>query len=194
MNWPTERFNVIYADPGWAYDNVRTGGSLKSGAAQKYKVTPVNELMRLPVVDICEKDALCFLWATSPMKPEALAVLAAWSFRYKATVYWHKTGRLGTGFWFRGEVEELLLGVRGHVRPFRSNIRNTIAHPVLAHSEKPECFRQLIEKVTEARCFTRRIELFARKRVANWAAWGDELPELPANGSLEELQMLATEV
>ena len=40
------------------------------------------------------------------------------------------------------------------------------------HSEKPEYFRHLIEEMYPN---SKKIELFARKRVDGWDAWGNEL-------------------
>lgn len=170
------KYNVLYADPGWKYDNERTGGTLKSGAAQRYTVLPVEDICKLPVLEISERNAVLFLWATVPMLPEALQVMKAWGFRYKTLIAWHKTGRRGLGYWFRGEVEVLLFGVRGKVKAFRCQMPNFIEAPVLGHSEKPEEFRRLIEAATGLTiAHPRRIELFARKRVDGWDSWGDQV-------------------
>lgn len=153
---------------------------MESGAGQIYTVTPLEELMEYPVPLIAEPDSVMFMWATTPMKEDAMTLLKAWGYKYKTTIYWHKggkdgkPGRLGMGYWFRGEVEELLFGIRGNVKPFRTSIRNHISHPALAHSEKPECFRHLVEKVTTAANLLTRLEMFARKRVDGWDAWGDQ--------------------
>lgn len=168
-------FNILYADPPWAYKNAKTGGSHTSGAVQQYPVLPTEELAALPVQKILQPNAVCFLWATVPMLPDALGVLSAWGFTYKTTVVWHKTGRLGTGYWFRGEAELLLFGTRGKVPAFRSSLRNVIAHPVLKHSEKPEVFRELIETATAKMPDRSRVELFARKETPNWRCIGNEL-------------------
>lgn len=53
---------------------------------------------------------------------------------------------------------------------------NFLEAPVLGHSEKPEEFRKLIEVATSRTIETpRRIELFARRRVPGWDAWGNEV-------------------
>ena len=185
----TDKYNIFYADPGWKYDNQRTGGSHKSGAAQKYTVMTVDEICNLPVNQIAEKDSVLFLWATVPMLPEALMVMATWGFKYKTKITWHKTGRFGLGYWFRGEVEELLFGVRGKVRAFRCQLPNFIETPALGHSEKPEEFRKLIETATAKTIEApRRLELFARKRIPGWDAWGNE-----ADGSVDLPQLRATD-
>ena len=182
------KYNVLYADPGWKYNNEKTGGSHKSGAAQKYTVLPVEEICKLPVPEISEKNAVLFLWATVPMLPEALQVMKAWGYRYKTKITWHKTGRFGLGYWFRGEIEELIFGVRGKVKAFRCPLPNYIEHPVLGHSEKPDVFRELIETATARTMKDRKkIELFARKRVPGWDAWGDQVDDTP------ELMEVATD-
>ena len=48
------KYDVIYADPPWAYGNKRTGGSMKSGADQHYPTMTMPELMKLPVLDLAE--------------------------------------------------------------------------------------------------------------------------------------------
>ena len=167
-------FDVLLVDPPWRYGNVKTGGSMKSGSAAKYEtLSPeqlgamVNEIHRI----IHRASVLC-LWATCPMKPEALAVMNAWGFAYKTTVYWHKTGRLGLGYWFRGEVEELLIGARPDAKAFRCQERNIIEVPVRKHSQKPDEVYDLIEKATPD---ARRAELFATHRRPGWSVWGKEV-------------------
>lgn len=171
-----DKYNILYADPGWKYDNQKTGGSHKSGAAQKYTVMTVDEISRLPVPEIADKNSVLFLWATVPMLPEALQVMAAWGFRYKTKITWRKTGRLGLGYWYRGVIEELLFGVRGKVKAFRCQLPNYVEAPAGPHSEKPEVFREIIDTSTALTMVDRRkIELFARHRVPGWDAWGNEV-------------------
>jgi len=52
---------------------------------------------------------------------------------------------LGMGFWFRGQVEVCLLGIRGKIKPFRLQTPNFIQTKALRHSEKPIEIRRLIE-------------------------------------------------
>lgn len=81
---------------------------------------------------------------------------------YKTEWYWHKVGRKGTGYWTRGCVEKVLIGVRGKVPAWRSNLDNWIeggwtdddafdgvfeSKPE-GHSRKPAVVRQMIEYLT----------------------------------------------
>jgi N6-adenosine-specific RNA methylase IME4 len=166
----TEMFQVIYADPPWAYRNVRTGGSHRSGAAQKYPTLTPGQVAEIPVPTIVTPPATLWLWATVPLLPEILPVVTAWGFTYKTAIVWRKTGRRGMGYWLRGEVELLVFGTRGAVRAFRSSQPNILEAPVEAHSRKPAIFRQLIETYTPGQ---RRHELFAREaRIPGWTCTG----------------------
>ncbi len=165
-------YQVIYADPPWAYRNRKTGGSHRSGAAQHYPTLTPAEVAALPLPPLDQRSATLWMWCTVPLLPEILPVMQAWHFTYKTALVWHKTGRKGIGYWFRGEAELLLLGIRGRVPAFRSPLPNVIAAPVEGHSRKPERFRQLIEQYTPGQ---RRVELFARRpSCAEWICTGFE--------------------
>src|SRR3990167_10883008 len=168
-------FDIILADPPWAYRNKKTGGSMISGAEAKYPTMSVGELRSLPVKEIASKDGVLFLWTTTPMQEEAMQIMKAWGFKYKTKIYWRKIMSLGMGYWFRGQVEELWLGVRGHVKAFRLQECNIIQCKALAHSQKPEEFRQLIERATGKMPDRRMLELFARRKYSNWSVWGNEV-------------------
>ena len=166
-----KRYKVIYADPPWEYHNKRTGGSMNSGAANQYPIMDINKILALPLDKIANRDSVLFLWGTVPLLPEALCVLEGWGFEYKTLVVWRKIMSLGLGFWFRGQVELCLLGVRGDIKPFRLQRANLVQTKALKHSQKPEEMRQLIE----ATGLEPRIELFARKKTEGWDCWGNEV-------------------
>jgi site-specific DNA-methyltransferase (adenine-specific) len=142
-----------------------------SGSAAKYPVMPLRGIMGLPVQDICDKNAVLFLWATVPLLPEALMVMRTWGFEYKTALFWRKIMSLGMGYWFRGQVEILLLGVRGKIKPFRLQMANHHEEKVREHSRKPDWFRAAIEKTG----LSPRIELFARQKTKGWDVWGNEV-------------------
>lgn len=174
------RPNVLYIDPPWQFDNVKTGGSMTSGSDHQYKkkVLSLLDLMLVAAVmreEILDKPAVVGVWATTSMKPEAMAMLAAFGVKYKTTFYWIKgyPGRqMGMGAYNRGGVEELLIGTRGRVRAFRHQRHAWIQRPILRHSQKPAIFRQLLEDGARVSNLTRRVELFARFHAPGWAATG----------------------
>lgn len=145
---------------------------MKSGAVQHYDTLSTAEICALDVQAIAERNSCAFVWATVPLLDEGLQVLSAWGYKYKTALFWNKTGRLGLGYWFRGQVEVLLFGIRGKVPAFRSSLPNIVSAPVGRHSAKPQEFRKLIEQVTPDQA---RIELFAREQTQGWTAWGNEI-------------------
>lgn len=166
------KYKTIVADPPWQYRNKRTGGSMKSGSAQKYETMSTEEICNLEIIkEISDKDCVLFLWATIPMLPDAFRVLKAWGFNYKTAIIWRKIMSLGMGFWFRGQCEVCLMGIKGKIKAFRCQKSNFIQSKVRKHSQKPEEFFELIESII----LYPAIELFARQKRKNWDTWGNEI-------------------
>ena len=173
-------FNLVYADPPWGFDSGRTGGSMTSHAANVYPTMTDAAIAALPVWKLTDTDALLALWVPTSKKDVGLRVMDAWGFRYKTTVYWVKVyggRRMGMGHWMRGGVEELLIGLRGHVRPWRIQRPGHVAENVLRHSEKPHAFRQLVYNGTMNKLPRplSAVELFARRRYKNWTPIGNAI-------------------
>ena len=170
-----QKYNIVYADPPWRYDNKRVRG----GAEKHYGTMSTEDICGLPVADICAEDCTLFLWVTFPQLPEALRVMESWGFRYKTVAFvWLKQNRkspgwfYGLGFWTRGNAEICLLGVKGHPRRRSARVHQFIISPLEAHSKKPDETR---EKIVELMGDLPRVELFARQRVPGWEAWGNEV-------------------
>ena len=166
-----KKYKIIYADPPWRYKNKRTGGSMKSGSSQKYSTMDFEEVKKLPVEKIANSNSVLFLWSTVPFLPKILKVMESWGYRYKTSIFWEKIGRLGMGFWFRGQVEILLVGIKGEVKPFRIQKKNILHVKIRGHSQKPDEFYELIEMIK----LKPRIELFARNKRKGWDVWGNEV-------------------
>lgn len=99
---PENKYDIIVADPPWDYD-INTRGS----PDEHYAVMSQEEIkeLQVPSADNC----ILFLWATIPKLPEAITVLKTWGFEYKTGAVWIKD-RIGTGYYFRGQAELLLVG------------------------------------------------------------------------------------
>ena len=93
----------------------------------------------------------------------------------RTVITWGKD-KFGLGQYFRGQTEHCLFGVRGAL-PYkvlngkRAQGRTLILSPRHEHSQKPEEMRLMIEKVS----YEPYIELFARKQIAGWDTWGNEV-------------------
>jgi len=141
---------------------------MSSGSADKYPTLTTDELCKLDVRSIAARDSACFLWVTVPLLDEGFRVMEAWGFKYKTALFWIKTGRLGLGYWFRGNVEVLLFGIRGKVPAFHFAMRNHFEDAPRRHSQKPDRVYSILEKTH----LTPRVELFARDTRKGWDSWG----------------------
>lgn len=139
----------------------------------------------MPVPDLLDSKAVIFLWVTNPLLEEGMELLKAWGFKYKTMLTWRKIMSLGMGFWFRGQTEHILFGVKGKVKPFRMQVANFHQSKVGKHSQKPHYFRELIGKAV-AKSFDNpiKLELFARSREGlfpdyeyeeGWDVYGNEV-------------------
>ena len=171
---PDQIFNVVYADPPWAYNNTGVNGA----ANHHYSTMSIDELRTLPArIGLrLDRNAVLFLWITNPILAEGFDLINAWGFQYKTNMVWVKTGmhRVGTGFYVRGAHELLLIATRGSMTPLNTKepISSVVEAPVQEHSAKPDLFAELIEKLYPGCNY---VELFARRPRPGWTMWGNEI-------------------
>ncbi len=176
-------YDLIMADPPWQFELWSSRGEEKSPQAQ-YRTMDLAVIAALPVADLARRDCLLWLWATFPMLPQALAVLAAWRFRYvtggvwcKATV--HGKRAFGTGYVLRSAAEPFLIGKLGEPVTTRS-VRNVVDAAVREHSRKPDAAYAAAEALMPGAA---RADLFARQRRPGWDGWGNELGKFDGCGA-----------
>lgn len=182
MTLPRGPYDLIMADPPWHFATRSAKGITRKGAGGQYDTMTLDEIKALPVAGIASRDCLLWLWATNPMLPQALEVMAAWGYTYKTAGHWSKrnpaTGKqaFGTGYILRCAGEPFLIGMRGTVKTSRS-VRSVIEGPVREHSRKPDEAFAAAEALMPG---ARRIELFSRQPRRGWDAWGDEAKKFGA--------------
>lgn len=187
MKFPGQKYNIIYADPPWSFDNKRTGGSMTSGAIQKYDTMEMHELTGMvlqqdPVVmlsDVIADDCVLLMWWVASMPAEAMRLLDDWGFKLKTMTgfVWNKVTRkglphFGMGFWTRAGSECCLIATRGNPKPVSHAVRSVITSPVLKHSQKPQ---EAADRTVELCGDVPRLELFARDQKPGWDSWGNEV-------------------
>ncbi len=184
-----KKYNVIYADPPWSYENKTTGRTNGnqpegSGALAKYNLMSLDDIKSMPIGDMTDNDSLLFMWATIPLLDQGIELISEWGFKYKTMIIWEKTGLLGMGHWLRVQTEVILIGVKGQVKPFRHQEKNIFKHKICDHSAKPHFFRKLVSELS-LKSFetTEKLELFARTREGmfgdyeyeGWDVFGNEV-------------------
>lgn len=172
-------FDVILADPPWKFRTWSPKGNGRS-PDRHYPTLTLDELQALDVGSLAGDNAALFLWATWPnLFRDIPGLLTAWGFEYRSLAFiWIKANRGGAGFftglgyYTRANSEPCLLAIRGKMPVSNHGIHQVIYSPVGRHSEKPPESYDRIERLYPGR---RYVELFARKRRAGWAAWGNEI-------------------
>ena len=174
---PEGQYRVLYADPPWDYDDQRTGGVGSGAALANYETMPTECIAALhtngrSVKDIAGKDSVLFLWTTAPTLPDALQVISAWGFKYRAQFVWNKV-RSYNGHYNDVQHELLLIAVRGGCQPENDSLHGSIVTVErTGHSKKPEEFYDIIEEMYPSGPY---LELFARNTRGGWKSWGNEL-------------------
>ena len=172
-----KKYDIIDADPPWQYNDKR-GGSARWGAVG-YKTMSVNDIAKLPVYSITNKDSALFLWVTMPFLDKAFEIIKAWGFKYKTCAFcWVKQNPKnsgiysGMGQWTNGNAELCLLATKGNPQRVARNIKQIVLAPRGRHSAKPPEVRDRINALMGGgHC----IELFAREQVDGWDCWGNEV-------------------
>lgn len=174
----SKRYNIIYADPPWAYNDKMCPG--KRGVSFKYNTMSLDDIFKLPVKDLAADNCTLFLWTTFPHLANGLKTVEAWGFRYRTAGFvWVKTNSksgtlfMGMGHYTRSNAEICLLGIKGKPKRVNAGINSMVLAPRGRHSEKPAEIRNKIVKLMGD---IPRIELFARSKVEGWDVWGNEAP------------------
>lgn len=170
-------YSVILADPPWKYDDRSSAG--KRGADYKYSTMSMRDLRQMRVKALAAEDCALFMWATSPLMPEAIDLMRAWGFKYKNIAFvWMKTNKKsGTPFWGMGNTtrsccEFVLFGLRGKVPRVSAGVHSVVMDPVGKHSAKPDSVR---DRIVELYGDVPRLEIFARSRCEGWDQTGLEI-------------------
>lgn len=179
VNFPTNKYSIIYADPAWSYQDKALAGN--RGACCKYPTLSIDEISQLPVKTIAANNCFLFLWVTFPKLQECFKVINAWGFTYKTVAFvWVKTNKLnakpfiGLGRYTRANAEICLLATKGKLARRKANVHSIIMTPIQEHSKKPnEVRRRIVQLLGDLP----RIELFSRQKIDGWDSWGNELVE-----------------
>lgn len=168
-------FRVICADPPWSFGDKLPGAG--RGAEKHYAVMSVEDICDFAVPP-SEPDALLFMWRVSSQVEEAMRVIRAWGFKPHSEIVWEKltsTGKpfFGMGRIVRGAHETCIIATKGRTPKVADKaVRSRFAAPAGRHSEKPEAFYDLVERLIPGGPYC---ELFARRVRPGWTCLGNEV-------------------
>ena len=179
MDFPTEEFGTILADPPWKFNN-RTGKiAPEHKRLYRYQTMTNEDIISLPVNQLAATQSHLYLWVPNALIGLGLQVMEAWGFTYKTNLIWYKVrkdggpDRRGVGFYFRNVTEMVLFGVKGRLRTLKPGrtMPNIIISMKREHSRKPDQLYSVIEKCSPGPY----LELFNRVPREGWGCWGDRL-------------------
>lgn len=178
-----KKYNIIYADPPWSFNSKAyqdSGRDMLSLDETQYKTMTIDDIKDLPIKNIINDNAACFLWCVDSHLKEGIEILENWGFKYKTIAFnwikYHKSGEVCVNFapWTLKSWEICLLGIKGKMGKLKTtnNIRGLINATRTKHSAKPDEVRMNIVKLFGD---IPRIELFARQKTEGWDVWGNEV-------------------
>jgi N6-adenosine-specific RNA methylase IME4 len=161
-------YPVIVADPPWPFEIRDEDPSHR--AIYPYPTMSLAQIAVLRVGELAHDDCILWLWTTNFNMREALGLVETWGFQHKTLLTWVKD-RFGYGDWLRTQTEHVIFATRGRPIVQLTNESTVLFAPMRAHSEKPDEFYALVEKLCPA---PRYCELFSRRGRPNWDGHGDE--------------------
>jgi N6-adenosine-specific RNA methylase IME4 len=158
----------------------QSGGKFSASRPSRlpYPTMPLDEIQRLPVASLAERDAHLYLWTTNAFLEAAFAVARGWGFTPSTTLVWAKNPMgVGLGGAWAITTEFIIFARRGSLkatsrveRTWFNWIRQYDETGKSGHSAKPDAFLDLVEQVSPGPY----IELFSRRARLGWDTWGDE--------------------
>lgn len=169
ISFPNKKYQIIYCDPPWEFGSITKLGN----ARNYYKTLTFKELSKLKLP--FDKNCLLFMWIVNSRMASCIQVARDWGFKYVNVGFvWYKPNRTLCGYYTMNQTELCLIFKRGKI-PLPRGSRNQaefLCERATKHSVKPDEIRDRIMRMFPSQS---KIELFARKKVENWDAWGDQL-------------------
>jgi len=164
-------YDVIVIDPPWAMQKIER--DVRPNQSEfDYPTMTESELETLEIP--CADDCHVWVWTTHKFLPMALRLIESWGMKYVCTMVWHKPG----GFQPMG-LPQYNCEFSLYARKGTPEFIDTKAFPVCfqaprgAHSEKPDEFYSVVRRVTAGR----RLDMFSRRAIDGFVAWGEEVAQ-----------------
>lgn len=167
------RYGTIVADPPWKVSQPPKKFGSTGNAPLPYATMSLEEIKALPVEEYAADVAHLYLWTVNKYVEESFEVVRAWGFQPSMLLTWCKEPMgIGPGREYASTTEFILFARRGRgvgYSPERIE-RNWWVWPRAKHSQKPEAFLDLVERVSPGPY----LELFARRNRLGWDTFGNE--------------------
>ena len=165
----TGKYDVIVIDPPWDVKKIERYVAPNQSKELDYPTMDAEQIanIKIPANDNCH----IFLWTTQKFLPTSFEILKHWGVKYVLTMVWHKPGGFQPYNLPQYNAEFCLYGRIG--TPIFKETKSFFTcyeWPRGAHSEKPQGFYDLINRVTDGN----RIDMFNRRVIEGFETWGNE--------------------
>ena len=169
-----QKYDVIVVDPPWPIKKL-THKARPNQVEMDYDVMSLDEIRQLPIGKLAKESSWLFLWSIQKYLFESKSILEEWGFHHLATGVWEKTYGRSNGmplYGFRWNIEFILIGYKNkpELWPKRKLIPLGFQAENIRHSQKPDKFYEMVEKLGE-----KRIDVFARRKRDGWDVFGNEI-------------------
>jgi N6-adenosine-specific RNA methylase IME4 len=148
---------TLIVDPPWPYTTKITDKRIRGFSGEHYRSMSIGQLAGLQIGKL---GSHLFLWTTVAYTEDAFKLVRAWGFKPITMLFWVKAKGLtpfvgqrrftpgyGTGYWFRGAVEPIIVAKKANAKSVRSPYIGLIS-PNMRHSMKPIALHEIVEETS----------------------------------------------
>ena len=161
-------YDIIYCDPPWDYrGSIQHNGKETTGSARfHYPCMTHKELLKFNLPET-NKDALMFMWTSSPHLKEAIHLGEAWGFKYITIAFVWDKQKVNPSYYTMSQIEICLVFKKGRIPQPRGsrNERQFLSELRGRHSAITEAIAALeIGKSKNRRCSRHRVKTSNSRR------------------------------
>jgi len=174
----TKKYNTIVIDPAW---NISMMGHRQRRPTNPkklpYKTMMLKDIENFPIKDFANMGSHIYLWTTNKFLRKSFEIFDKWGVNFHLVMVGIKPSGIAPNYGYVFGTEFVLVGFYGKPAQKWQNIGKLnwfkIFNKAGGHSVKPKEFYQLVRGMSPEP----RIDIFSRRCIAGFDAWGDEAPK-----------------
>lgn len=165
------KYKTVVVDPPWPMMKMRRRVR-PNQVGWDYPTMSLEEIAALDIDARLADDAFVFLCTTQRFLPAAFEIMKGWGLDYQFLMVWHKNGGMQLPNYPQFNGEFILVGSKG-APDWQDSFMVVFRAPRRGQSVKPDEFYGIVRRAT----LPPRLDMFARRSIFGFEAWGDEAPE-----------------